>query len=65
MVCLRCVNEWSKCMSLTESVHIGADDLPFVDIGDGSMLKVIQVKPEEGLWIVENIFKAACEDEAL
>ena len=48
-------------MSLTESVHIGADDLPFVDIGDGSMLKVIQVKPEEGLWIVENIFKAGYE----
>ena len=38
------------------AVHIGADELPFVDIGDGSKLKVIQVKEREGLWIVENIF---------
>jgi 2,4'-dihydroxyacetophenone dioxygenase len=40
------------------AVHIGSDALPFVDIGDGNKLKVIQVKPEEGLWIVENIFQA-------
>ena len=31
------------------AVHIGADELPFVDIGDGSKLKVIQVKEAEGL----------------
>ena len=40
------------------AVHVGADDLPFVDIGDGSKLKVLQVKEREGLWIVENIFMA-------
>jgi quercetin dioxygenase-like cupin family protein len=40
------------------AIHIGADELPFVDIGDGSKLKVIQVKEKEGLWIVENIFNA-------
>ena len=40
------------------AVHIGASDLPFVDIGGGSKLKVIQVKEREGLWIVENIFQA-------
>ncbi len=48
-------------MTMTEApsaVHIGADELPFVDIGDGSKLKVIQVKETEGLWIVENIFQA-------
>ena len=43
------------------AVHIGADELPFVDIGDGSKLKVIQVKEREGLWIVENIFRAGYE----
>src|SRR5436853_5861194 len=52
-------------MALIESapsaVHIGADDLPFVDIGGGSLLKVIQVKEREGLWIVENIFRAGYE----
>jgi 2,4'-dihydroxyacetophenone dioxygenase len=40
------------------AVHIGADDLPWVDIGDGSKLKVLQVKANEGLWIVQNIFQA-------
>lgn len=30
-------------MASNESVHIGNDDLPFVDIGDGSLLKVLQV----------------------
>ena len=40
------------------AVHFGADDLPFVDIGDGSMLKVIQVDAAQELWIVENVFNA-------
>jgi 2,4'-dihydroxyacetophenone dioxygenase len=40
------------------AVHIGADELPFVDIGDGSKLKVIMVKEREGLWIVENVFQS-------
>jgi len=48
-------------LEIPTAVHIGADELPFVDIGAGSKLKVIQVKPEEGLWIVENIFQAGYE----
>ena len=40
------------------AVHIGKDDLPFVDIGDGAKLKVIQVDINNGLWIVENIFQS-------
>src|SRR3954468_12745723 len=40
-----------------EAVHRGADELPFVEIGDGNKLKVIQVDVGEGLWIVENIFQ--------
>ena len=40
------------------AVHLGADDLPFVDIGDGSKLKVIQVDAAQELWIVENVFQA-------
>ena len=39
------------------AVHIGDDELPFVEIGNGNKLKVIQVKEREGLWIVENIFQ--------
>lgn len=42
----------------TTAVHRGADDLPFVEIGDGNKLKVIQVDLAEGLWIVENVFQA-------
>jgi 2,4'-dihydroxyacetophenone dioxygenase len=52
-------------MSLTgnvpTAVHVGADELPWVDIGEGSKLKVIQVKEAEGLWIVENVFQAGYE----
>jgi quercetin dioxygenase-like cupin family protein len=44
-----------------EAHHVGSDELPFVDIGDGSQLKVLQVKPGEGLWIIENIFQAGYE----
>ena len=43
--------------SSAESIHIGANDLPFVEIGDGALLKVLQVKRGEGLWIIENVWK--------
>ena len=41
--------------------HIGANELPFVDIGGGAKLKVLQVKRGEGLWIIENVFQAGYE----
>jgi quercetin dioxygenase-like cupin family protein len=40
------------------AIHYGADDLPFVDIGEGSMMKVLMVDVAQELWIVENIFQA-------
>jgi quercetin dioxygenase-like cupin family protein len=43
------------------AVHVGVDDLPFVDIGDGNLLKVIRVDAAESLWIVENVFQANFE----
>jgi quercetin dioxygenase-like cupin family protein len=52
-------------MTITEpiptAVHVGADELPFVEIGGGSKLKVLQVREREGLWIVENVFQAGYE----
>jgi 2,4'-dihydroxyacetophenone dioxygenase len=38
-------------MTSPRAVHCGANDLPFVDIGDGSALKVLQVRTgeEQGL----------------
>ena len=50
-------------MNAPEAVHFGTDDLPWVDIGDGSKLRLLQIKEEEGLWIVENIFQAGYEVE--
>jgi len=41
-----------------EAVHRGADELPWVEIGNGNKLKVLQVDENQGLWIVENIFQA-------
>ena len=43
--------------SVPQAVHLGADDLPFVEIGGGNKLKVLQVDANEGLWVVENIFQ--------
>lgn len=51
----------SLAQEVPTAVHIGADDLPWAEIGDGNKLKVIQVKEREGLWIVENIFQSGFE----
>jgi 2,4'-dihydroxyacetophenone dioxygenase len=42
---------------VTDAEHRGATELPFVEIGGGNKLKVIQVDVAAGLWIVENIFQ--------
>lgn len=47
--------------AVPEAVHIGADDLPFVEIGGGNKLKVVMVDEGQGLWVVENIFQAGFE----
>ncbi len=38
------------------ALHLGEDDIPWVEAGDLE-LKVVQVKIEEGLWVVRNRFK--------
>ena len=47
--------------NLQEATHLSTDQIPFVEIGDGNKLRVLQVKAQEGLWIVENIFQAGFE----
>jgi len=42
---------------LTEATHIGESDLPFVDIGDGSLLQLLQVDLNQGLWVVRTKFQ--------
>lgn len=44
-------------LSAPEAVHIGVDELPFVELGGGNMLRVLQVNEKEGLWIIENVFQ--------
>ena len=48
-------------LEVPTAIHRGDDELPWVDLGDGSLLKVLQIKEREGLWIVQNIFQAGYE----
>jgi quercetin dioxygenase-like cupin family protein len=43
-------------LEIPTAIHRGDDELPWVDIGGGSKLKVLQIKEHEGLWIIRNIF---------
>ena len=47
--------------AVPEAVHVGDDDLPFVEIGGGNKLKVLMVDEAQGLWVIENIFQAGFE----
>jgi 2,4'-dihydroxyacetophenone dioxygenase len=44
--------------TVPEAVHRGADELPFVEIGDGNKLKVLMIDEGQGLWVIENVFQA-------
>ncbi|MGI8711399.1 MAG: 2,4'-dihydroxyacetophenone dioxygenase family protein [Acidimicrobiales bacterium] len=39
------------------TVHRGEGDLPFVDLGDGNHLQLLQVDLATGIWIVRNRFR--------
>ncbi len=43
-------------LSIPRAIHRGQDELPFVDIGDGSTLQLLQVDVEHGLWVVRTRF---------
>ena len=43
-------------LEVPTAIHRGDDELPWVDIGDGSLLKVLQIKEREGLWVIRNRF---------
>ena len=43
------------------AVHLGDQEIPFVDMGGGNMIRVLQVREKESLWIIENIFQAGFE----
>lgn len=39
------------------AIHRGEDELPFVDLGDGTHLQLLQVDVEKGLWVVRTRFE--------
>lgn len=39
------------------ALHRGQDDLPFVDLGDGSQLQLLQCDVEAGLWVIRSRFQ--------
>jgi quercetin dioxygenase-like cupin family protein len=41
----------------TEAIHIGESDLPFVDLGDGTSIQVLQIDLAQGLWILKTRFE--------
>lgn len=41
---------------IPSAIHRGDDDLPWVDNGEGTELKVLVAKVKEGLWIVRTRF---------
>jgi quercetin dioxygenase-like cupin family protein len=43
-------------MDIPRAIHRGADDLPFVPLGDGSELALLQVDVEKGLWVIRTRF---------
>ena len=43
------------------AVHIGDKEIPFVDMGGGNLIRVLQVREKESLWIIENVFQAGFE----
>jgi 2,4'-dihydroxyacetophenone dioxygenase len=43
-------------VDIPRAIHRSEDDLPFVDIGDGSTMQVLQIDIEKGLWVVRTRF---------
>jgi quercetin dioxygenase-like cupin family protein len=44
-------------IDIPTAIHRGEQDLPFVDIGDGSDMQLLQVDIEAGLWVVRTRFQ--------
>ncbi len=43
------------------AVPRGVDEIPFADLGGGNLIRVLQVREKESLWIIENVFQAGFE----
>jgi hypothetical protein len=43
-------------IEIPRALHRGESDLPFVDVGDGSEIQLLQCDVEAGLWVVRTRF---------
>ena len=46
---------------IPRALHRGEDDLPFVSLGDGTHVQLLQADEEEGLWVVRTQFEEPFE----
>ena len=44
-------------IEVPRALHRGESDLPFVDLGDGTHLQLLQVDVEGGLWVIRTKFE--------
>lgn len=44
-------------IDIPRALHRGESELPFVDLGDGSTLQLLQVDVEAGLWVIRTRFQ--------
>ncbi len=44
-------------LDIPAAIHRGEADLPFVDVGDGSAIQLLQVDIPHGLWVVRTRFQ--------
>jgi hypothetical protein len=44
-------------IEIPRAIHRGEDEIPFVDLGDGSELQLLQVDVELGLWVIRTRFQ--------
>ncbi|HZJ27383.1 MAG TPA: 2,4'-dihydroxyacetophenone dioxygenase family protein [Acidimicrobiia bacterium] len=44
-------------LDIPRALHRGEDELPFVPLGDGSHLQLLQVDIEAGLWVIRTRFE--------
>jgi len=51
----------SVVVNAPTAVHLGEQEIPFVDMGGGNQIRVLQVREKESLWIIENVFQAGFE----
>jgi hypothetical protein len=47
-------------VEIPRALHRSEDDLPFVELGDGIELQVLQIDVELGLWVIRNRFQPGC-----